>query len=337
MANPQSPPEPIGQSKAFLDALENASRAAMIDRAVLITGERGTGKALFAERMHFLSPRWDGPFLRVSCLGLGEDRLDAELFGQDTGGARRPGRLERAEGGTLFLDDIEAAPVPVQERLLRVIEDGEYERIGGEETRKADVRIVASAREDLRRLVHEGRFRADLLDRLAFDVVAVPALRDRTDDIPLLAAHFGTLVAAELGLKFPGLAPEANVALNAHDWPGNIRELRNVVERAAFHWGEGAAEGPISQIVIDPLERVYGKFDAAKTAKKQASGAPSSFTHPETPADAYDLRAYMNELEKAIVKDALVKNGGNQKRAAQALSLTYDQIRGIIKKHDIAA
>ncbi|PQA86887.1 sigma 54-interacting transcriptional regulator [Hyphococcus luteus] len=337
MADPQTPPDLIGQSKVFLDALDHASRVAMIDRPALVLGERGAGKALIAARIHFLSPRWDGPLVRVNCAAMAEGQLEAELFGL-AGGSRRPGRLERAEGGTLFLEDIAAAPVAVQEKLLRVIEDGEYERPAGEEPRKADVRIIASATDDLRRLAHEGKMRAEFLDRLASELVFAPPLRDRPDDIALLAAHFGARAAAELGLKFPGFAPEAMVALNAHDWPGNVRELKTVVERAAFHWGEGAAEGAISQIVIDPFEGFYGKFDASKAApKKQLTGAPVSFTHPETPHDAYDLRAYMSKLEKAIVEDALAKNGGSQKRAAEALSLTYDQIRGIIKKHEIAA
>lgn len=335
MAKLQNPPDVIGQSKTFLDALDHASRAAMIDRPVLVTGERGAGKGLFAARIHFLSPRWEGPFVKVSCAAIPEAQFDAEIFGQE--GPRRRGRLEQAEGGTLFLDDIAAAPLTGQEKLLRVLENGDYERAGGEESRSADIRIIAATNADLRRLAHEGKFRADLLDRLAFDVVAVPALRDRPDDIPLLAAHFASLAAAELGLKFPGFAPEATVALNGYDWPGNVRELRTIAERATFYWGEGAAQGQVADLIIDPFERAFGRFDAGKPAKTQRASPPINLTHPEAQTGAYDLRAYLNELEKAIVADALAKNGGSQKRAADALSLTYDQIRGIIKKHELTA
>lgn len=338
MVATQTPPDVIGQSKIFLDALDHASRAAMIDRPMLVTGERGAGKALFAARIHFLSPRWEGPLVRLSCSAAGEAQLSADLFGGDTGGPRRvKGAIERAEGGTLILADIAAAPLSIQERLLRLLERGEYERAGDEESRNADIRIIASAREDLRRLTHEGTFRADLLDRLAFDVVAVPPLRDRQDDILLLAAQFGGLAIAELGLKFPGFSPEAAIALKAHAWPGNVRELRNAAERAAFHWGEGAASGLISEIILDPFERAFGRFDVAKAAKSLRPQQSINLVHPDSGEGVHDLRAYLGELEKSIVEDALAKNGGNQKRAGDALSLTYDQIRGIIKKHGLAA
>ena len=338
MTAAQTPPDVIGQSKVFLDALDHASRAAMIDRSMLVTGERGAGKALVAARIHFLSPRWEGPLVRLSCCATGGAQLSADLFGgENRAGRRIKGAVERAEGGTLILADIAAAPPAIQERLLRQLERGEYVRAGDEEPRSADIRVIASASEDLRRLAHEGTFRADLLDRLAFDVVAVPPLRDRQDDIPLLAAHFATLAIAELGLKFPGFSPEAAIALHSHSWPGNVRELKNVAERAAFHWGEGAASGLISDIILDPFERAFGRFDAAKTVKSSRPQQPINLVHPSSGEGVHDLRAYLGELEKSIVEDALAKNGGSQKRAADALSLTYDQIRGIIKKHGLAA
>lgn len=337
MSTPQTPPDVIGQSKSFLDALDHASRAAMIDRSLLVTGERGAGKALFAARIHFLSPRWEGPLVRLNCAAADAAQLSAELFGGDTGGSRRvKGAVERAEGGTLILADIAAAPLAIQERLLRLLEHGVYERAGDEEPRSADIRVIALASEDLRRLAHEGTFRADLLDRLAFDVVAVPPLRERQGDIALLAAHFATLASAELGLKFPGFSPEAAIALNAHSWPGNVRELKNVAERAAFHWGEGAASGLISGIILDPFERAFGRFDASKAVKPARPQPSLNLVHPNAGEGVHDLRAYLGELEKKIVEDALAKNGGSQKRAAEALSLTYDQIRGIVKKHGLA-
>ena len=162
MADPQSPPDLIGQSKTFLDALDHASRIAMVDRPVLVMGERGSGKELLAARIHFLSTRWEGPFVKVNCAAMTESLLDSELFGHEAGsfaGAtrRQKGRFERAEGGTLFLDEISSASLEVQGKLLRVIEYGEYERVGGDATQTADVRILAAANTDLRRLVHEGK------------------------------------------------------------------------------------------------------------------------------------------------------------------------------------
>jgi psp operon transcriptional activator len=341
MAAQPSPPELIGQSRAFLDALDHASRVAPVDRPVLVMGERGSGKELIASRIHFLSKRWGGPLVKVNCAAMNEALLESELFGHEAGaftGAtkRHQGRFERAEGGSLFLDEIASASLRVQEKLLRVIEYGEYERIGGEETRLADVRIIAAANVDLRVKSQEGAFRADLLDRLAFDVVAAPPLRKRRDDIPVLAAHFAAGVAAELGLSFPGFSPSAAAALKSHDWPGNVRELKNAAERAVFHWAETDRDGPVDHIVIDPFERAFGILPDEPAPKTKTS----PITQPETapaPTGAYDLRAHLNEIEKALVEEALNQHGGSQKRTAEALSLTYDQIRGIIKKHGLAA
>lgn len=341
MATPPQPPELIGQSRAFLDALEHASRVAGIDRPMLVMGERGSGKELFAQRIHFLSARWGGPLVKVNCATMNETLLESELFGHEAGaftGAtkKHQGRFERAEGGTLFLDEIASASLRVQEKLLRVIEYGEYDRIGGEETLQADVRIIAAANVDLRVKAREGAFRADLLDRLAFDVVAAPPLRKRPDDILLLAAHFASAAASELGTQFPGFAPEAAASLKNHSWPGNVRELKNAAERAIFHWAELDGEGPITDITIDPFEQAFGAL--AKTAPEQhpAQSAATMETAATAPTGAYDLRAHLNEMEKTLVADALASNGGSQKRAADALSLSYDQIRGIIKKHDLS-
>lgn len=342
MAN-QNPPDLIGQSKIFLDALEHASKIAMIDRPIFIAGERGSGKSLLATRIHFLSTRWEGPLIRVNCAESIDNRLETELFGQEASlsgaGKRHMGKVERAQGGTLFLDEVAAAPLHIQERLLRLIETGEYERIGGTETLNADIRIIAASAEDLRQRAFEGGFHRDLLDQVALDVVAVPPLRERQDDIALLAAHFASPAAAELGLKFPGFSAEAAIALNAHDWPGNVRELRSVVERAVFRWGEGDADGYITEITVDPFERDFGAFTARKSAPSRRSVTPLSESAISAVSDGYqegaDLRAYLSELEKTIVAETLARNGDNQRRAAEALCLTYDQIRGIVKKHNL--
>lgn len=326
-------PDLLGQSQPFLGMLEHASRTAMIERPVLVCGPKGAGKTLLAARMHFLSPRWDGPFIDINCAAYSTEDLGRLLFG--AGGERSQGLLRDADGGTLLLDNVAAAALTIQERLLPLLDSAEAPAPGDNDRRRIDIRVIATASDDLRQHVHDGAMSASFYHALCFDVVSVPSLNDRSEDIDLLAAHFATHASAELGLKFPGFAPEALVALHSHDWPGNIRELRNTVERAAFHWGEGAAKGSISKISLNPMEPAFGAFKAASPAHKKTSLSPPYNINAQTPEGAYDLRAYMNALEKKIVEDALTKNGDSQKKAAEALSLSYDQIRGIIKKHGI--
>ncbi len=334
-----SPPELIGQSRTFLDALDHASRIASVDRPVLVMGERGAGKELFAARIHYLSKRWDGPLVKLNCAAMNEALLESELFGHEAGaftGATKKhyGRFERAEGGTLFLDEIASASLRVQEKLLRVIEYGEYERIGGEQTRIADVRIIAAANVDLRVKAEKGEFRADLLDRLAFDVVAAPPLRERREDIMLLAAHFASAAAGELGISFPGFSQQAAAALKIHDWRGNVRELKNAAERAVFHWAHEDSGAPIDKIIIDPFERAFGPADKIEDPQNSSSEPRLA---PKTTNEAYDLRAHLNEIERDLVAEALDRHGSNQRKAADYLSLTYDQIRGLVRKHDLIA
>src|SRR5215212_404158 len=246
----------VGQSLAFLDAVERASRAAALNRPVLVIGERGTGKELIAERLHHLSPRWSGPLVTMNCAALPENPIEAELFGHEagsfTGAAKtRHGRFEEADGGTLFLDELATLSSPAQDRLLRAVEYGEVTRIGASKPIEVDVRIVAATNEHLPSLVDQGRFRADLLDRLSFEVVTLPPLRARSGDIPLLAEHFGRRMAVELDWpNWPGFSPQAQAALETYAWPGNVRELRNVVERAVY--GAEDPERPIDSIQFDP-------------------------------------------------------------------------------------
>lgn len=343
MQTPPSPPELIGQAQTFLDALEHASSVAEIDRPILVVGERGSGKELFASRIHFLSSRWGGPLVKVNCAAMNEELLESELFGHEAGaftGASRKhkGRFERAEGGTLFLDEIASASLRVQEKLLRVIEYGEYERVGGEETMSADVRIVAAANVDLRARARDGEFRADLLDRLAFDVVAAPPLRERQEDIPLLAAHFASALLSEMDApSFPGFTPEALSKLQAHPWPGNVRELKNASERAAFAWSASNATGLITEIVIDPFEQAHGKLTQPESkAEHTVNILPSTDIKTAHQDGSIDLRAHLDQIEKAIAEAALQRYGGNQRRAAEALSLSYDQMRGIVRKYGLS-
>ncbi|KAI1692554.1 sigma-54 interaction domain-containing protein [Ditylenchus destructor] len=221
----------IGQSGAFLDALELASRAAALDRPVLVIGERGTGKELVAERLHRLSPRWDQPLVVMNCAALPETLIEAELFGHEAGsftGATkgRAGRFEEADGGTLFLDELGTLSMAAQDRLLRAVEYGEITRIGASKSITVDVRIVAATNEHLPERVERGTFRADLLDRLSFEVVTLPPLRARAGDILVLADFFGRRMASEIGMVWEGFGPTALDALTDYGWPGNVRELR---------------------------------------------------------------------------------------------------------------
>ncbi|MDR3044960.1 MAG: sigma 54-interacting transcriptional regulator [Desulfovibrio sp.] len=237
--------EAIGQSDAFLAFQEALSRVARVDRPVLLAGERGTGKELAAARLHYLSPRWQGPLVVLDCAALAPTLAEAELFGHEAGAftgaaTRRAGRFERADGGTLFLDEVGNIPAGVQDKLLRVVEYGMLERVGGTQPVRVDARVVAATNADLPAMVARGLFRADLLDRLSFEVLAVPPLRERGDDVILLARHFAASMSAELDLPdTPELAPAALAQLLAHPWPGNVRELRNAVERAVARLDDG--------------------------------------------------------------------------------------------------
>ena len=235
----------IGQSGAFLDALELASRAAALDRPVLVIGERGTGKELVAERLHRLSPRWDQPLVIMNCAALPETLIEAELFGHEAGaftGATkaRAGRFEEAHRGTLFLDELGTLSMAAQDRLLRAVEYGEVTRIGSSRPLRVDVRIVAATNEHLPDKVERHQFRADLLDRLSFEVVTLPPLRARAGDVAVLAEHFGRRMASEMGREqWPGFSKSAEALLVAYDWTGNVRELRSRARGCAPHAATG--------------------------------------------------------------------------------------------------
>jgi psp operon transcriptional activator len=336
----------VGQSSSFLDAVERASRAAPLDRPVLVIGERGTGKELIAERLHHLSSRWDGPLVTMNCAALPETLIEAELFGHEAGsftGASksRAGRFEEADGGTLFLDELATLSSGAQDRLLRAVEYGEVTRIGASKPTRVDVRIVAATNEHLPKLVEEGRFRADLLDRLSFEVVTLPPLRHRSSDIPILADHFARRMALELEWpNWPGFSTTAQNRLLEYQWPGNVRELRNVVERAVYRWDD--AERPIETIQFDPFEspwRPLSQRPGAEPAPANAAAPPqpqslvASASHD--PESCADFRLAVAEYEKAILAAALEKCRWNQRAAAAALSLSYDQLRHAMKRHQL--
>jgi psp operon transcriptional activator len=336
----------IGQSFAFLDAVERASRAAPLNRPVLVIGERGTGKELIAERLHRLSSRWAGPLIVMNCAALPENLIEAELFGHEAGsftGAvkTRHGRFEEADGGTLFLDELGTLSMPAQDRLLRAVEYGEITRIGASKPLSVDVRIVAATNENLPAQVDKGKFRADLLDRLSFEVITLPPLRSRQGDIPLLSEHFGRRMAVELEWpNWPGFTSRAVAELEAYLWPGNVRELRNVVERAVYRHED--PERPVDEIVFDPFRSPWAPTafsivgDApASIASNEADEPATSMTSPSPPSVTADFRAAVTDYERRLLEEALKRNRFNQRATAAALNLSYDQLRHAMKRHKL--
>ena len=327
----------IGEAPAWLSAQEHVSRVAPLERPILVIGERGTGKELIGERLHFLSKRWEGPFVKVNCAALSEQLLDSELFGHERGaftGAteQRKGRFELADGGTIFLDEIATASRAVQEKLLRIVEYGEFQRLGGSRVLTTNVRIVAATNMHLPDLVERGEFRADLLDRLAFDVITLPPLRARPGDASLLADFFARRIAIEMAQDFPGFAPSAIAAIEDHDWPGNVRELRNFAQRLAHRSMLEAPDEPVrfDPAVLDPFASPW-RPGAAKPAETEVR-APLT-TETSALHGPIDFNAEISRLELRLVDEALAASQGHQGRAAETLGLTYHQFRGLLKKH----
>ena len=335
----------IGQSLAFLDAVERTSRAAALNRPVLVIGERGTGKELIAERLHHLSSRWSGPLIVMNCAALPENLIEAELFGHEAGsftGAvkTRHGRFEEADGGTLFLDELGSLSMPAQDRLLRAVEYGEITRIGASKPITVDVRIVAATNENLPSQVDQGRFRADLLDRLSFEVITLPPMRARQGDIGLLAEHFGRRMAVELEwANWPGFTPRTMAELEAYAWPGNVRELRNAVERAVYRHED--PERPVDEIAFDPFSSPFAPKagrrrvaePAAHVEEQAVETTPSA--PPTLPGAEGDLRGAVAAFERQLLEDALNRHRYNQRATAAALGLSYDQLRHAMKRHKL--
>ena len=332
--------EALGQSEAFLAFTEQLSRVARVDRPVLLIGERGSGKELAAAKLHYLSGRWEAPLVALNCAALAPALIEAELFGHERGAftgalGERAGRFEAADGGTLLLDEIGLIPIEAQEKILRAVEYGSFERVGSSRPTSVDVRIIGATNADLPALARDGRFKEDLLDRLSFEVLHVPPLRERREDIPLLAQHFAARMATELGLENPpAFSRTAAHALLEHAWPGNIRELKNVVERAVYR----ADGGRVDEIVFDPFAR-SGRH-AAPTAPdppppSTAPTAPHSAAPDATtgPPPAGTLRDAIGRVEIDMLRQALVECRHHQRRAAERLGLTYHQFRGLYRKH----
>lgn len=321
--------ELLGKSSTFTAALEHISNLAAIDRPVLIIGERGTGKELAAQRLHFLSGRWDRTLIKVNCAAISDALLESELFGHEPGaftGATRThyGRFERADGGTLFLDELATMSTRLQEKLLRLIEYGEFERLGGQKTLRVDVRVIAATNANLREQAQRGDFREDLLDRLSFDVVHLPPLRYRSDDIEELANHFGVQMASELHWEyFAGFTHRALDTLNQYHWPGNVRELKNVVERSVYRWSN--PQQPVDHIITDPFISPWGQ--TTESAPSVASTA--------VPSNNTNFYLQVQAFERELLQSALQTNNHHQTQTAKALGLTYHQLRGLLRKYQL--
>lgn len=346
------PAQPIGQSDSFHALLDRVSDAASLDRPVIVVGERGTGKEMIASRLHFLSPRWEAQFVKVNCAAFSDAMLDRELFGETfmDGQDDTNGRFYEADGGTIFLDNIDCLSSRLQEKLMRAVEYGEYEAGGEAHTQQVDVRIVTATGKDLPAAVARGDFRVDLVDRLAFDVITIPPLRYRPEDVAPLAEHFGRKIAGSLGAEsFPGFTPEMMVEMETRPWPGNVRELKAMIERnvAQAFLKDESLSLPIASLSFDPFDGPYRLRDAAPTAPAAApiykesldpADNPTALEMPQAMAQEETKASFSDRIrtfERRLIDEALKLSDGHQGKAAEHLDLTYHSFRGLLRKHGL--
>jgi two-component system response regulator PilR (NtrC family) len=315
----------IGTSSPMLAVFQLVETIAPTSSTVLITGESGTGKELVARAIHVNSPRRERPFVALNCGALSETLLDSELFGHMRGAftgadSNKKGLIEVAEKGTIFLDEIgEMSPV-VQVKLLRVLQERKFRRLGGTEEIDADIRILAATNRDLSKMVAEGEFREDLFYRINVIPVRLPPLRERIDDIPLLAEHFVARFAAQMGKPITGISGSALARLKLHDWPGNIRELENAMERAV-----ALEQSPT--ILIDSLPEQLTEHEAGP-----ASGAASTEVFPDA---GFDLERHVQHIEREYIAQALRRAGGVKVKAAELLGMSFRSFRYYTKKYNL--
>ena len=345
--------------------MDHVSDVAALEKPVLIAGERGTGKELIANRLHFLSPRWEQVFVAVNCAAFDPAELDRELFGQTflDGRDDTNGRFYQANGGTLFLDAVEHIPPYLQEKLIHVIEHGLVQATGELYHEDVDVRVVAATSVDLNDAVARGLFRQDLLDRLAFHVLHLPPLRHRRADIDPLVQAFGRRVVQSLGAeRFPGLSAEAQEQIMAHPFPGNVRELKILIERSvtrAFLRDE-TLRNPITELVFDPfisdfsLPAFRGPVSlhsspvhivapqAGETGRAESVTTGGQQTRPDAPArekrseaDDLDFKSRVMTFERRLIDEAMLATKDHQGQAAERLGLSYHQFRGLLRKHGL--
>lgn len=311
--------ELIGRSAAMHEVYKQIGKFADTDYTILIVGETGTGKELVAGAIHRNSKRRDGPFVRINCAAIPENLLESELFGYEKGAftgasSRKLGKFELAHGGTLFLDEISEIPLPMQAKLLRVIQEKEFDRVGGIKAIKVDTRIIAATNRDLAQMVCEGSFRADLFYRLNVITIQMPPLRERKEDLGLLANHFVQQAAAKLGKPVQGISNEARELLEAYDWPGNVRELRNVCERAVVL---------TRSLLIMPEDlpaTLQPGFEGGGTAEKW------------TGQTLYEI---LSDVERSVILRALKKHNFNRTKTAQELGINRRTLYEKIKEYGL--
>jgi DNA-binding NtrC family response regulator len=317
-------PQIIGDAPSLRQSILALQRAAGSDATVLLEGESGTGKELFARALHALSPRSDGPFVAINCAAIPDNLLETELFGHEKGAftgavARKPGKFELAHHGTLFLDEIGDLPLALQAKILRALEEKRFERVGGTQSLLVDVRIVAATNKQLRAGVAAKQFREDLYFRLSVFPIAIPPLRDRPDDIPILARHFAERFSRELKKKDAMLAPSAIEELQKYHWPGNVRELQNCMERA---------------VILSETDAIHARHLNLSLHAPLPPETPSpwaSFDLSGTLADV--VKRAQGEVEKRKIEHALKEGGGDRGRAADLLGVPYKMLLAKLKEY----
>jgi two-component system response regulator PilR (NtrC family) len=318
----------VGRSAPMLDVFRMIETVCRTNSTILITGESGTGKELIARAIHQQSLRREHPFVAVNCGALPETLLESELFGHVRGAftgadANKKGLIEAADKGTVFLDEIGEMSPTMQVKLLRVLQERKYRRVGGTEEVPANIRVIAATNRDLAKMVTEGKFREDLFYRLNVIPIRLPALRERPDDVPLIAEHFLAKYTAEMGKRIAGFTAEATACLQAYSWPGNVRELENVIERA---------------VALEMTDRIQAETLPEEVRSGQPAIRPlNGHAGVELPARGFSLERYIEEIERSHVERALRQADGVQVRAAELLGLTFRQFRYLVKKYAVRA
>jgi two-component system response regulator PilR (NtrC family) len=312
----------IGRSEAMLEVFKMIETVARTNSTILVTGESGTGKGLVAHAVHFHSLRRERPMVALNCGAMPENLLESELFGHMRGAftgadTNKKGLLEVAEKGTVFLDEIaEMSPV-MQVKLLRVLQERRYRRVGGLEELQADIRVVAATNQDLTKAVAEGRFREDLYYRINVIQIAVPPLRERREDVPMLAEHFMSKFAEQMGKSVTGITKTTMDLLLKHDWPGNIRELENAIERA---------------VAVESTPTILPESLPPLLRSGNARVAPAPDTLPDA---GFDLEAHVKEIERGYIAQALEQANGVQVKAAELLGMSFRSFRYYVKKYNL--
>ncbi len=323
LAEQHGPHKMVGRSKPIREVLQMVSKVAPSKSTVLVTGESGTGKELIAKAIHYSSPRKDGPFISVNCMAFNPGVLESEIFGHEKGSftgatAMKKGRFELANGGTLFLDEIGELSADLQVKLLRVLQEKAFERVGGSKTINVDIRLVVATNKDMKKMVEQGYFREDLYYRLNVVNINIPPLRERREDIPVLVAHFMQKLSGENERGGKKFAPEALEYLTAYEWPGNVRQLENVVERC---------------MVLAAKDEI-GVEDLPSEIKDEEAQFKSAV---DLLPIKLELAGTLEKIEAALIRRALVKSGFVQVKAAELLNISKSLLQYKLKKYNIQA